>query len=91
MTQIIPKPENLARLVLFIRGEKVLLASFEPHCPCHKRTPQTTKATRITTKHVETLKHDEAKRKNTPSAEQQSFVQQEQASPKQIHHQSPGG
>jgi hypothetical protein len=25
MTQVIPKPENLARLVLFIRGEKVLL------------------------------------------------------------------
>lgn len=41
-------------------------------------------ATRTTTKHVETLKHDEAKRKNLPSAEQQSFVQQEQTSPKQI-------
>jgi len=43
-------------------------------------------ATRITTKHVETLKHDEAKRKNIPSAEQQSFVQQEQTSPKQIRY-----
>ena len=43
-------------------------------------------ATRITTKHVETLKHDEAKRKNIPSVEQQSFVQQEQANPKQIRY-----
>jgi adenine-specific DNA-methyltransferase len=43
-------------------------------------------ATRITTKSVETLKHDEAKRKNIPSAEQQSFVQQEQTAPKQIRY-----
>jgi adenine-specific DNA-methyltransferase len=43
-------------------------------------------ATRITTKHVETLKHDEAKRKNIPFAEQQSYVQQEQTSPKQIRY-----
>lgn len=44
-------------------------------------------ATRITTKSVETLKHDEAKRKNIPSAEQQSFVQKEQENPKQIRYQ----
>jgi len=43
-------------------------------------------ATRIITKSVETLKHDEAKRKNIPSAEQQSFVQREQTSPKQIRY-----
>ncbi|MEI8326484.1 MAG: site-specific DNA-methyltransferase, partial [Betaproteobacteria bacterium] len=43
-------------------------------------------ATRITTKSVETLKHDEAKRKNIPSAEQQSFVQHEQENPKQIRY-----
>ena len=43
-------------------------------------------ATRITTKSVETLKHDEAKRKNIPSAEQQSFVQQEQTARKQIRY-----
>jgi len=36
-------------------------------------------------KTVETLKHDDAKRKNIPSAEQQSFVQ-EPATPKQIHY-----
>ena len=43
-------------------------------------------ATRITTKSVETLKHDEAKRKNIPSAEQQSFVAREQTAPKQIRY-----
>jgi len=43
-------------------------------------------ATKITTKHVETLTHDEAKRKNIPSAEQQSFVQQDQTAPKQIRY-----
>jgi adenine-specific DNA-methyltransferase len=43
-------------------------------------------ATRITTKSVETLKHDEAKRKNIPSAEQQSFASQEQTAPKQIRY-----
>ena len=43
-------------------------------------------ATKLTTKHVETLTHDEAKRKNIPSAEQQSFVQQEQTAPKQIRY-----
>lgn len=36
-------------------------------------------------KTVETLKHDDAKRKNIPSAEQQSFVQ-EPATPKQIRY-----
>jgi adenine-specific DNA-methyltransferase len=43
-------------------------------------------ATKLSTKHVETLTHDEAKRKNIPSAEQQSFVQQDQTSPKQIRY-----
>ncbi len=43
-------------------------------------------ATKISTKHVETLTHDEAKRKNIPSAEQQSFVQQDQTAPKQIRY-----
>ena len=43
-------------------------------------------ATRITTKNVETITHDEAKRKNIPSAEQQSFVQQDHAAPKQIRY-----
>jgi adenine-specific DNA-methyltransferase len=43
-------------------------------------------ATRITTKHVETHTHDDAKRKNIPSAEQQSFVQQDQTAPKQIRY-----
>lgn len=36
-------------------------------------------------KTIETLKHDDAKRKNIPSAEQQSFVQ-EPATPKQIRY-----
>ncbi|WP_216822736.1 hypothetical protein, partial [Pseudomonas aeruginosa] len=36
-------------------------------------------------KTVETIKHDDAKRKNIPSAEQQSFVQ-EPATPKQIRY-----
>lgn len=43
-------------------------------------------ATKLSTKHVETLTHDEAKRKNIPSAEQQSFVQQDQTAPKQIRY-----
>jgi len=38
------------------------------------------------TKTVETIKHDDAKRKNIPSAEQQSFVQQIHAVPKQIRY-----
>lgn len=37
-------------------------------------------------KTVETIKHDDAKRKNIPSAEQQSFVQQVHATPKQIRY-----
>jgi adenine-specific DNA-methyltransferase len=40
----------------------------------------------VTSKTVETIKHDDAKRKNIPSAEQQSFVQQVHAAPKQIRY-----
>ncbi|OZA24635.1 MAG: site-specific DNA-methyltransferase [Hydrogenophilales bacterium 17-64-11] len=40
----------------------------------------------ITPKSVESIKHDEAKRKNIPSAEQQSFIQKEQETPKQIRY-----
>jgi adenine-specific DNA-methyltransferase len=43
-------------------------------------------ATKIATKHVETLTHDEAKRKNIPSVEQQSIASQEQIAPKQIRY-----
>ena len=43
-------------------------------------------ATKTSTKHVETLTHDEAKRKNIPSAEQQAFVQQDQTAPKQVRY-----
>ncbi len=43
-------------------------------------------ATKLSTKHVETLTHDGATRKNIPSAEQQSFVQQDQTAPKQIRY-----
>jgi adenine-specific DNA-methyltransferase len=43
-------------------------------------------ATRITTKQVETLTHDEAKRKNIPSVEQQSIATQEHIAPKQIRY-----
>ena len=39
-----------------------------------------------TLKSVESLKHDEAKRKNIPSAEQQSFIQKDQEKPKQIRY-----
>jgi adenine-specific DNA-methyltransferase len=39
-----------------------------------------------TSKTVETFKHDDAKRKNIPSAEQQSFVQQVHAAPKQVRY-----
>ena len=39
-----------------------------------------------TPKSVESIKHDEAKRKNIPSAEQQSFIQREQEAPKQIRY-----
>jgi len=40
----------------------------------------------LTPKSVETLTHDEAKRRNIPSAEQQSFVQKEQESPKKLRY-----
>ena len=43
-------------------------------------------ATKISTKHVETLTHDEARRINIQSVEQQSFVQPEQTAPKQIRY-----
>ncbi len=43
-------------------------------------------ATRLTTKNVETLTHDEAKRKNIPSVEQQSIASQEQIGPKKIRY-----
>ena len=43
-------------------------------------------ATKITTKHVETLTHDEAKRKNIPSVEQQSIATQEHLAPKQVRY-----
>ncbi len=43
-------------------------------------------ATKITTKHVETLTHDEAKRKNIPSVEQQSIATQVHIAPKQIRY-----
>jgi adenine-specific DNA-methyltransferase len=39
-----------------------------------------------TLKSVESLNHDEAKRKNIPSAEQQSFIQNEQTAPKPIRY-----
>lgn len=41
---------------------------------------------KTTTKTVETLTHDDAKRKNIPSAEQQSFVQQEQTAPRKVRY-----
>lgn len=44
-------------------------------------------ATKITTKHVETLTHDEAKtQEHSGSAEQQAFVQQDHTAPKQIRY-----
>ena len=51
-------------------------------------TRSTTKplVTRLTTKHVETLTHDGAKRKNIPSVEQQSIATQEHIAPKQIRY-----
>ena len=39
-----------------------------------------------TLKSVESLTHDEARRKNIPSAEQQSFIQNEQTAPKPIRY-----
>ena len=43
-------------------------------------------ATKITTKNVETFTHEEAKRKNIPSVEQQSIASQEQIAPKQVRY-----
>ena len=43
-------------------------------------------ATKLTTKNVETFTHDEAKRKNIPSVEQQSIATQEHIAPKQIRY-----
>ena len=43
-------------------------------------------ATKLTTKHVETITHDEAKRKNIPSVEQQSIAAQEHLAPRQIRY-----
>jgi adenine-specific DNA-methyltransferase len=43
-------------------------------------------ATKLSTKHVETLTHDDAKRKNIPSVEQQSIATQEHIAPKQIRY-----
>ncbi len=43
-------------------------------------------ATKLSTKHVETLTHDEAKRKNIPSVEQQSIATQAHIAPKQIRY-----
>ena len=40
----------------------------------------------LSTKHVETLTHDAAKRKNIPSVEQQSIASQEHIAPKQIRY-----
>jgi adenine-specific DNA-methyltransferase len=39
-----------------------------------------------TSKSVETLKHDDAKRKNIPSVEQQSVIQKEHAQPRSIRY-----
>ncbi len=39
-----------------------------------------------TPKTVESLTHDSARRKNIPSAEQQSFIQNEQTAPKPIRY-----
>lgn len=43
-------------------------------------------ATKISTKQVETLTHDEAKRKNIPSVEQQSIATQEHIAPRQVRY-----
>ncbi|MBA4112916.1 MAG: site-specific DNA-methyltransferase [Verminephrobacter sp.] len=43
-------------------------------------------ATKLSTKHVDTITHDEAKRKNIPSVEQQSIATQEHIAPKQIRY-----
>jgi adenine-specific DNA-methyltransferase len=38
----------------------------------------------LTLKSVETLKHDEAKRRNVPTAEHQSVIQKEQEAPRTV-------
>ena len=43
-------------------------------------------ATKLSTKHVETLTHDEAQRKNIPSVEQQSIATQEHIAPRQVRY-----
>ena len=43
-------------------------------------------AKKTTTKSVETLKHDDAKRRNIPSVEQQSVIQQEHSQAKSIRY-----
>jgi adenine-specific DNA-methyltransferase len=43
-------------------------------------------ATKLSTKHVETLTHDQAKRKNIPSVEQQSIAAQEHIAPRQVRY-----
>ncbi|HOV18128.1 MAG TPA: site-specific DNA-methyltransferase, partial [Ottowia sp.] len=43
-------------------------------------------ATKPSTKHVETLTHDEARRKNIPSVEQQSIATQEHIAPRQVRY-----
>src|SRR2546425_10221020 len=40
----------------------------------------------VTTKSIETLKHDAAKRKNIPTAEYQSVLEKEQESPKTVRY-----
>lgn len=37
-------------------------------------------------KTIETLKHDDAKRKNIPTAEHQSIIQKEQENPKKVRY-----
>ena len=47
----------------------------------------TTRSTKpLSTKHVETITHDAAKRKNIPSVEQQSIASQEHIAPKQVRY-----
>jgi adenine-specific DNA-methyltransferase len=43
-------------------------------------------AARAAAKSVETLKHDEARRKNIPTAEYQSVLEKEQQEPKKVRY-----
>lgn len=43
-------------------------------------------ATKLSTKHVETLTHNEAKRKIIPSVEQQSIATQKHTPPRQVRY-----